>query len=249
MSESERNNWITWVGEANFLSCRFEVGSWTCKEQADQESPRMRQGLGRLDDLCWTSAVQWRQPSSQSDSKQERLLRQWVENWIKCKSTEMNSKVYTQSGFNGSEISVENFEVLISDKKLAWEPASDGSVPPGAVSTGRDGSEEIFIGRAPFKGSITVGKVNGKLSLLSITFLISISNIEFKVHPSHRCLYLPYGGREERVSHYEVLVFKKAKRKLVSSGLENSQLVVEISSRKLKITWYGWWRKKKINES
>lgn len=87
----------------------------------------------------------------------------------------MNSEVYTQSGFNGSEISVENFEVLISDKKLAWEPASDGRVPPGSVSTGRDGNDEIFIGRAPFQGSITVGKVNESL----IAFH-NFSHLDFK---------------------------------------------------------------------
>lgn len=55
---------------------------------------------------------------------------------------------------------VENFEVLAAgESKFTWEPASDGRIAVGAVSTGRDGSEELYIGRAVFKGSMTVGKV------------------------------------------------------------------------------------------
>lgn len=87
---------------------------------------------------------------------------------------------------------MENFEVLIGEKDFLWTSASDGRVPEGAVATGKDGHEDIFIGRAPFKGSLTVGKV----------------------HPSHRCLYFPYNGKEERTNNYEVLVHKKMKRKL-----------------------------------
>lgn len=61
--------------------------------------------------------------------------------------------------YNGSEVLVENFEVLTNDNKFTWEPASDGKIVPGAVSTGKDGNDEMFIGRAPFQGSMTVGKV------------------------------------------------------------------------------------------
>lgn len=89
---------------------------------------------------------------------------------------------------------MENFEVLIGERDFYWEPASDGRVPAGAVATGKDGHEDIFIGRAPFQGSLTVGKV----------------------HPTHRCLYFPYNGKEERTNSYEVLVHKKMSRKLVS---------------------------------
>lgn len=89
--------------------------------------------------------------------------------------------------YNGGEVFVENFEVLIGERDFIWEPSSDGRVNPATVSTGRDGNDEIFIGRAPFQGSLTIGKV----------------------HPSHRCLYFPYNGREERTSTYEVLVHKK----------------------------------------
>lgn len=54
---------------------------------------------------------------------------------------------------------VENFEVLIHDTRFAWEPQSDGRVAEGAVSSGREGNDELYIGRAPFQGSMTIGKV------------------------------------------------------------------------------------------
>jgi Protein of unknown function (DUF3421) len=69
------------------------------------------------------------------------------------------SKVYTQLGYNGQELAVEKFEVLLDDKSFVWEPASDGKVPERAVSTGKEGKDEIYIGRAPFQNSITIGKV------------------------------------------------------------------------------------------
>lgn len=55
---------------------------------------------------------------------------------------------------------VPNFEVLLSDSKFAWEPQSDGRVPEGAVSSGQERGEELYIGRAPFQGSMTIGKVS-----------------------------------------------------------------------------------------
>lgn len=78
-------------------------------------------------------------------------------------------------GYNGAEVFVENFEVLTNDNKFAWEPASDGRVAEGAVSTGRDGRDEIYIGRAPFKGSMSVGKVKNKyFQSESFTFTVTV---------------------------------------------------------------------------
>lgn len=60
---------------------------------------------------------------------------------------------------------VENFEVLSSNHQyFSWQPASDGRIAAGAVSTGREGNDELYVGRAPFHGSITVGKVSGEIS-------------------------------------------------------------------------------------
>lgn len=64
--------------------------------------------------------------------------------------------------YGGAEVFVENFEVLVraSNENFVWEPACDGRINEGAISTGREGNDELYIGRAPFKGSMTVGKVS-----------------------------------------------------------------------------------------
>jgi len=65
--------------------------------------------------------------------------------------------------------------------------ASGGSVPHNAFPGGQDKSGEIlYIGRAMHEGS----KIPGKL------------------HPSHGVLYVAWGGREHKKTHYEVLVQK-----------------------------------------
>jgi hypothetical protein len=67
----------------------------------------------------------------------------------------------SEIAYNGAEVFVENFEVLeAKENKFSWEPASDGRIAAGAVSTGREGNDEIYIGRAPHQGSMTVGKVS-----------------------------------------------------------------------------------------
>lgn len=56
---------------------------------------------------------------------------------------------------------VENFEWLAAkESKFRWEPASSGQIVSGAVSTGSDGGEELYIGRGFHEGSMTVGKVS-----------------------------------------------------------------------------------------
>lgn len=79
-------------------------------------------------------------------------------------------------------------QVLTGDSScVSWEPSSQGVSVANAISTDRMGHEEIYIGRAPFSGSLTVGRIQ----------------------PSHRCLYIPYNGQEHRIEHYEVLVWKQ----------------------------------------
>ena len=70
--------------------------------------------------------------------------------------------------------------------KLYWCAASNGEVPKDAVNGGWNAlnGEPLYIGRTSKNGSHVVGKV----------------------HPSHKCLYIPYGGKEEKYTDYEVLV-------------------------------------------
>lgn len=44
---------------------------------------------------------------------------------------------------------------------------------------------KLYVGRAAHEGSLTIGKI----------------------HPSHQCIYIPYGGAEISLAAYEVLVY------------------------------------------
>lgn len=92
-----------------------------------------------------------------------------------------------QIAHGGNEIRVENYEVLLREPGLFWEGSSHGNVPHNAVPGGRDGGELLYVGRTTFNGADIVGKV----------------------HPSHKCLYFPYGGKEHRSDHYTVLVHRR----------------------------------------
>jgi len=85
---------------------------------------------------------------------------------------------------NGMEIFKPNYE-LLSGAGFTWIGSSNGHAPAGAVSTGNTTSgEPLYIGRAHHEGSLTPGKI----------------------HRSHGCLYIPFGGGEHSILHYEVLV-------------------------------------------
>ncbi|XP_053674451.1 natterin-4-like [Anopheles nili] len=86
--------------------------------------------------------------------------------------------------YYGKEHNKDSFEVLCGSN-VAWISAEFGRVPPNAVPGGYTSSGEIlYIGRTKYLGSITPGKI----------------------HRSHRCLYIPFNGREEKFDRYEVLI-------------------------------------------
>uniref|UniRef100_A0A0K8TPN2 Uncharacterized protein n=1 Tax=Tabanus bromius TaxID=304241 RepID=A0A0K8TPN2_TABBR len=86
--------------------------------------------------------------------------------------------------FDGDEVLVPQIEVLVGHN-YTWVASANGHVPAGAVMAGRtSGGEPLYVGRAHIDGSLTPGKV----------------------HPSHQCIYVPYGGSERRFSQYDVLV-------------------------------------------
>lgn len=94
------------------------------------------------------------------------------------------SKQSAYVAWGGQEIRVNDYEIL-TGHHYCWIPASNGDVPPHSMRVGQtsDG-EPLYVGRGHWQGSLTVGKI----------------------HPSHGCLYIPYGGGEHRLDHYEVLV-------------------------------------------
>ncbi|XP_023165343.2 uncharacterized protein LOC111595724 [Drosophila hydei] len=85
----------------------------------------------------------------------------------------------------GRELVESRYEVLIGQSKYHWVPGYDGCIAAGAVEAGRAfNGEPLYIGRAHYCGSLTPGKIQ----------------------QSHRCLHIPFGGQEVRISSYEILV-------------------------------------------
>ncbi|KAM3966907.1 uncharacterized protein ACR2FA_011790 [Aphomia sociella] len=87
--------------------------------------------------------------------------------------------------WGGDENSVQNFEVCCArPEKVRWVECRDGAVPPNAIAAGNTASgETLFVGRAKYQGSLTPGKV----------------------HPSHKVMYISFGGNEVPHKVYEVL--------------------------------------------
>ncbi|XP_026333591.1 natterin-3-like isoform X2 [Hyposmocoma kahamanoa] len=87
--------------------------------------------------------------------------------------------------FGGNEVIVHSFEVLCAPAHLIrWKPASMGAVPAGAIPGGKTQTgETLYIGRVDHMNSLTPGKV----------------------HPSHRRMYISFGGKEVPYTQYEVL--------------------------------------------
>lgn len=106
---------------------------------------------------------------------------------LPCKIIPNKNAAYVS--FDGGEHFVETYEVLCG-QGFEWVPSADGIIPEGAFEAGycRSG-EQLFVGRTHFQGSLTPGKI----------------------HRSHGCLYIPFGGREIKIeSNYEVLILVKA---------------------------------------
>jgi hypothetical protein len=110
--------------------------------------------------------------------------------YLPAKVIPKNRACYTS--FNGQEIFVNEFEMIVGKAdKFSWVPASYGEIVPNAVSVGAHNGEEMYVGRAPFNGSMVIGKI----------------------HRSHRIFYCPFNGGEHSLQHYEVLVYKDKKDK------------------------------------
>uniref|UniRef100_A0A1I8NTG7 Uncharacterized protein n=1 Tax=Stomoxys calcitrans TaxID=35570 RepID=A0A1I8NTG7_STOCA len=86
--------------------------------------------------------------------------------------------------YGGQEIPKYSCEMLVGDNYI-WVPAINGFAP-GAVEAGRTSDGEVlYVGRAHYNGSLTCGKI----------------------HRSHGCLFIPFGGCEIAVrGNYDILV-------------------------------------------
>ncbi|CAH8826489.1 unnamed protein product [Trichobilharzia szidati] len=96
--------------------------------------------------------------------------------------------------YDGKELQSNDYEVLCDSsvpgtvKGYGWEEASGGHIPKNAIVAGiaKDGSPLYVV----------KGYVNGELCI-------------GKLHDGHPCAYLPWGGKENRVDEYDVLVWRK----------------------------------------
>ncbi|XP_055690904.1 uncharacterized protein LOC129794238 [Lutzomyia longipalpis] len=100
------------------------------------------------------------------------------------------SKQAAYVSHNGNEIVKHHVEVLVGTG-FTWIHSGNGHVPPNAVRAGQTvHGQPLYVGRTHHEGSLTPGKI----------------------HPSHGCLYFPYGGAEQSSLQYEVLCGQPASR-------------------------------------
>ncbi|XP_005189330.1 uncharacterized protein LOC101891949 [Musca domestica] len=107
------------------------------------------------------------------------------------------SKGCAYVAWGGQEHVKYHYEVL-RGPGYSWVQAEHGQVPANAVSPGLSGDgEPLYVGRGHHCGSLSVGKV----------------------HPSHGCLYIPYGGQEVALHRYEILV-RNPRDNWMAAGLD-----------------------------
>ncbi|KAH8265677.1 hypothetical protein KR044_011308, partial [Drosophila immigrans] len=94
------------------------------------------------------------------------------------------AKATAYAAYAQAEHEVTDVQVLVGGG-YQWVAASHGNVVPNAVASGPNcDGETLYVGRAAYCESLTVGKI----------------------HPSHGGIYIPFGGEEVKQEFYEVLV-------------------------------------------
>jgi hypothetical protein len=83
--------------------------------------------------------------------------------------------------WGGEEVSLPNYQVLVSKVPLGWVPADYGQIPMNAVAGGYERDETLYICKARYHGNFHTGKVIGQ-------------NCNFG-----------WNGREIAIPHYQVL--------------------------------------------
>ena len=109
--------------------------------------------------------------------------------------------------YGSAEHLLPSFEVLTTNNpdSLCWHKSSHGNVPKFAVKGGIDRQEQSYIGRtcSPLNEAKTYDGERLKIRHQCV----GASRVG-KVHPSHRCLYVSYNGKEYIFPSYEVLCHK-----------------------------------------
>jgi len=84
--------------------------------------------------------------------------------------------------WGGREVVMNNFEILVSDKRVSWVGSSYGNIPHHALAGGSENNQTLYICQASYQNGTHTGKIIGR-------------NCNFG-----------WGGREISVPNYNVLV-------------------------------------------
>ena len=105
----------------------------------------------------------------------------------------------------------EGYKILTIEEPDAfeWGTYSDGDVPSTAIPGGAtEDDEELYIGRTVTNSNVMVGKTRQGQPINLPNARVTTTQLVGKIHGSHRCLYVPWDGKEYIYSSYEVLMGK-----------------------------------------
>ena len=105
----------------------------------------------------------------------------------------------------------EGYSVLVVEEPDAfdWGTYSNGEVPSTAIPGGTTVyGEELYIGRTVTNSDVMIGKTWRREPISLPYGRVTNTQLVGKIHASHNCLYVPWGGKEYIYPSYEVLMGK-----------------------------------------
>jgi hypothetical protein len=87
-------------------------------------------------------------------------------------------------GYGGKEETLRDYEVLVERRPSTWVTERDGNIPEHAVPVGKELGVQMFVCRGRIENGLHSGKIK----------------------PEFHACYIGFGGREEAINPYEVLV-------------------------------------------
>lgn len=91
------------------------------------------------------------------------------------------------------------YKILVIDEpdSFEWGTCFDGEAPSTAVPGGNTSNGELlFIGRTVSNGDVMIGKTCGQEPITLPHTRVTNTQLLGKIHCSHKCLYVPWNGKE-----------------------------------------------------